>query len=135
MDLDLEFTDITMIETDGEYDKVKSIMDKEGTPEWMIRTDLYIDSEGGSASFVLSFWHDRRIFIQEYDASGMNQFYDMELIGLSKWARENGWKTPEPSNDILLSNKDFWKHFWDTYIVNCEYFDQHYGKREIDIDG
>ena len=50
------------------------------------------------------------------------------------WAQENGWKIPQPNPELVKVNKEFWKYFYDTLIIDSDYFDKLYGGRP-QIDG
>ena len=45
------------------------------------------------------------------------------------WAQESGWKIPQPHYDLVKSDKEFWKHFYDTLIIDSDYLDKLYGER------
>jgi len=56
-------------------------------------------------------------------------YYNPDIQVISTWAQENGWKIPSPSESLIRSDKAFWKHFWDTLIIDSEFFDRVHGKR------
>ena len=131
IELQLNFSDVTMSETDGIYKDVKEKMES-GFPHnknWMIRTNLTIGSRFGMGEMVLDFFFDGKIYIFEYKASLLDVFYNPDIPAFSQWAQESGWKVPQPHTDLVKTNRDFWKHFYDTLIIDCDYFDKIYGKR------
>lgn len=125
------FTDVTMLEADGEYDAVKEIMESEEIcpDDWMIRSGLTIDSNYGIASMVVHFHADRRAVIREYAPSVGDVFYNPDVGAISSWAQHAGWRTPEPSVELVRESIEFWKHYWETLLVDSEYLDDVYGVR------
>jgi hypothetical protein len=45
------------------------------------------------------------------------------------WCQENGWKVPQPHPNLVKTDKVFWKHFYDTLIIDSDYMDEIYGIR------
>lgn len=133
IDIELEFTDITMAETDGIYDEVKEKMleDSPFVKKWMIKTDLIISSQFGEGFMTVHFYSDKDVVIVQYNPSNKDVYYNPDVRALSTWAKDNGWNTPHPYKDLILDNKDFWRYFWETYIIDSEYFDKIYGKRDL----
>ena len=131
MEVELNFTDVTMAETNGVFDEVKKKMDEEFPHDgkWMIRTDLTIDSGVGLAIMTLNLYYNKRVDIVKYDPSIGDVYYNPDLQSLSQWCQENGWNIPQPKSDIIKINKEFWKYFYDTLIIDSDYFDKIYGKR------
>ena len=131
LELELNFTDITLSETDGIYDEVKEKMESEFPfrNDWMVRSGLTITSRFGMGEMILHFYHDGNIYIIAYKPSMGDVFYNPDIQGLSEWAQENGWKIPQPHKDLIKSNKEFWRYFYDTLLLDSDYFDSIYGKR------
>ena len=132
---DIEFTDLTMIEANGEFEKVNKIMSKEFpfSKKWVIRSFVTISSEenvvGSVGNMELQFHEDRHVYILHYSPSIGDLFYNPDIMVLSMWSQENGWKIPQPHYDLVKNNKEFWKHFYDTLVVDSDYLDKLYGKR------
>jgi len=131
LDITIDFTDVTLSQTNGIYSEVKKIMESEFPypKNWVIKTDITIDSEFGMGEMTLNFYFDGRIYIINYIPSVGDVFYNPDLQVISQWSQENGWKIPQPSEDLIKDNKEFWKHFYDTLIIDSDYFDEKYGKR------
>ena len=100
------------------------------TYSWMIRTTATITSSFGVGAMVLHFFDNKDILIDEYDPSTNDVFYNPDIAALSQWAADVGWNKPEPGVDIVRRNKEFWKYFWETYLIDSKYFDKVYGKRD-----
>ena len=73
----LNFTDHTILETEGQYDAVKHTMEEESYVgcEWMVRSHLTIDFPTNSCMFVLHFYHNKDIIIAEYQSTVADVFY------------------------------------------------------------
>jgi hypothetical protein len=130
-ELELNFSDITLCETEGIFKDVmkKMISLPPYNEEWMIRTKLTIGSEMGIGEMILHFYGNGKIIIKEYITSIGDVFYNPDIQCLSMWAQENGWKIPQPDTYLIKQDKEFWKHFYDTLIIDSDYFDKIYGKR------
>ena len=130
-EIELNFTDITMAETDGVFDEVNRLMSKEFTSDgkWMLRTNATVISKFGVGEVVLSLFNDRNIYIVDYEPSIGDVYYNPDIPALSQWSQQSGWRIPQPSVDLIKMDKEFWKHFYDTLILDSDYFDKIYGKR------
>lgn len=132
LDFEINFTDITLNEADGDMAKVKEIMSKEipRMDKWTLRSQLTITSQLGMCTMTIQCNEKGEIHILEYTPSSVGDlFYNPDILVLSQWAQQYGWNVPEPSENLIKSNKAFWKHFWDTLIIDSRYFDEAYGKR------
>jgi hypothetical protein len=133
MEVSIDFSDITMASQEGVFEDVQKIMiktlsDKE---KWMIRTSATISTQYGYSEMVLHFYGDAKVYIIEYSSSSNDVFYNPDISGISLWAQQNGWKIPEPQRDLIAADKVFWKHFWETNVIDSDYFDSLYGKRQV----
>lgn len=129
----IDFTDITMAETDGIFEEVQEIMLDESPHDdsWMIRTTASITSEFGVGMMILHFFGDGKILIDEYNPSINDVYYNPDVRALCAWSQDAGWKIPQPGIDIVKKDKEFWKYFWDTLLIDSDYFDKSYGKRDV----
>ena len=127
----IDFTDITLIETDGDFEKTNKIMTTESpfNNKWVIRTFATVSSISGTGSMELQFHGDKSVYIIDYVPSIGDLFYNPDIRVISMWSQENGWKVPQPHPDLVKDNKEFWKHFYDTLIIDSDYLDKLYGKR------
>ena len=131
IDLELNFSDITISETDGNYKDVneKMISEIPYSKEWMVKTNLTVESKYGVAYIELHFYNNKDIYIIDFKPSIGNVFYNPDIIGLSQWSQENGWNVPKPNKELTIKDREFWKYFYDTLIIDSDYFDKHYGER------
>lgn len=146
IEFEFEFSDITMLESGGSFGKVKEIMTQSiptsppshkwsldmnslVSEEWMVRTDISISSQYGVSALTAHFYHDGQVLIVSYNPSTGNVFYNPDIQALSEWCQQNGWKVPSPKEDLIRDNLDFWKHYYDTLIIDSDYLDDIYGKR------
>jgi hypothetical protein len=133
IDFEFRFSDITILETEGSYQDVKAIMDKihGGKTDWMISSELTIESSMSMCQMTVDFYGDESVYIMDYQTTSGDVYYNPDLQILSMWARQNGWKTPQPAPDLVRANLEFWKHFWETRILDSEYLDKRLGERNI----
>jgi hypothetical protein len=148
---DLSFDDLTMIEAAGEYKCVKRLMEKAdipanrtryspqyfsqrlhevGSTDWTVKTRLTILSPFGECHFRLDFCHDRNVYIVAYSPSSSNIHYNPDIRCLSNWCQANGWTVPCPIEALAREDTPFWKHWWTSLIIDSEYLDRRYGKRQ-----
>jgi len=133
IDYEMIFTDLTIIEGEGEFVAISDIMKNDGAAKgWMIETALQmiIKMPGKilEAVFTLHFYDTGVIYVTNYMPSGgeMN-FYSPDIRGLFSWALNNGWKTVTPSNDLVRDNMVFWKNCWETNLVESKYIEEQCG--------
>jgi hypothetical protein len=132
----INFTDITLNETDGIFEDTKKIMLNE-TPrsdKWVLRSFITIVSNSGEGSMEIQCHGDKNIYILDYEPSIGDLYYNPDIQAISMWAQENGWNIPQPHPDLIKSNKEFWKYFYDTLVIDSDYLDKLYGGRP-QIDG
>jgi len=131
MECEINFTDLTIIEANGKFEDVNKIMLKEPpfNKMWVIRSFVTIGSPYGIGSMEIQCQGDKNVYILDYSPSIGELFYNPDLGVLSMWSQENGWKTPQPHPDLIKNNKEFWKHFYDTLVIDSDYLDRLYGKR------
>lgn len=131
MECQLDFTDITINEADGVFEDVKEIMLKEPpfNDSWVLRSRVSIVSSSGMGQMEIQFHGDMGVWILDYEPSIGDLFYNPDIQIISAWAQENGWQIPQPHPGLVSTNKDFWKHFYDTLLIDSDYLDKLYGKR------
>jgi hypothetical protein len=136
IEIQLDFTDVTMAEADGDFEEVKDIMIQEVPYDdsWMIRSTITITSEFGVGVMVVHFFGTGKILIMEYNPSVNDVFYNPDVRAFCTWSQDFGWNIPQPSIDLAKKDKEFWKYFWDTLLIDSDYFDKAYGKRDV-LDG
>lgn len=128
----IEFTDRTIIESEGSYSRVKEIMDAESAGEWMLLSRVLIYGEEMVTHYELQFWNDGRVVIIETNRPMSVQIpgiarSDEDLASLKDWCETNGWHIPSP-HPRLLDRPDvfqFWKHMYLTGLVESEILKAH----------
>ena len=127
----INFTDITLNETDGVFEDVKKIMIEEthNSDKWVLRSFVTIVSDSGEGSMEIQCHGDGNLYILEYTASIGDLFYNPDIQAISMWAQENGWKIPQPHPELVREDKEFWKYFYDTLVIDSDYLDELYGGR------
>jgi len=128
-DFEIDFSDITLLEANGFYDRVQEIMADDIAKEWMLESEVTVASSFGESSFLLHLYHDGSVYIMSFTSSpGNDAYYNPDIRFISSWAQQSGWKVPQPFSDLVKDNMDFWKHFWETRIVDSDYLDKKVGK-------
>lgn len=139
MNFEVNFTDITLLEGNGEYEYVKKIMQKPvriigemfappPSEKWAIKSNLTITHELGFAQITCDFYDDGRIIIDSY-ASTSKDTHRPDMRCFSHWAQKSGWKVPEPHQNLIREDQDFWKMQWETFIVESEFLQKRFGDR------
>lgn len=137
MEFDIQFTDLTLLEANGRFDKVCQIMKKESEErgsigkdyEWMIRSKLTVLSPFGFCMLICHFYNNGKVYISEYIPS-TKDIHNTDIRCLTYWCNEYGWKTPEPLPTVIESWLGFWKKEWETYIIDSDYLDKRFGERK-----
>ena len=132
LDSKIDFTDITLNEAEGKYKNVEKIIKKDSPflKTWVIRSSVSITSQMGICLIEIQCHEDGSLYIIDYIPSSVGDvYYNPDIQILSEWAQKSGWKVPEPSESLIKYNKHFWKHFWDTLLIDSVYFDRVYGVR------
>lgn len=152
-DFELFFDDVTMTEGEGEYLRVKEIMetqednggwkydpnlrqyrrkggDSVASDTWCIRTKLTIAHPMGEGYFILNLFHDRKIAIVQYQGNIADASYNPDIRCLTKWSQSAGWKIPEPLPELITESHSFWKKMWETLLIDSEDLDKRYGERK-----
>ena len=132
LEFDISFSDVTIIEGEGKYDKVKAIMNEDfvGDSKWMLRSRCTLVTAAGLSEMVLHFYSDKKVYIMDYMPSIKDVFYNPDISSLNRWLQENGWGIPNPHKDLVDADKGLWRHFWETYLIDSEYLDLLYGERD-----
>ncbi len=142
MEFEISFTDLTMIEADGAYKEVCSLMEieaekskiKSKNNNWMIRSKIVIVNPLGSSTLICHFYNDGRVFVADFFPSSKD-IHNVDIRCLSFWCSEKGWKKPSPLPAVADYWLPFWKKEWETFIVDSEYLEKKFGeRREIESD-
>jgi hypothetical protein len=130
-DFELNFTDPTMVETEGKFSAVKELIEGEFPfpKEWNIKSRLTILSPFGVGEFVLNFRQDKSVYIIQFASSSRDMQTSPEIGVLTRWCSLAGWKIPEPSTSLIQENLYFWKNVWETMIIDSTYLQQRFGAR------
>jgi hypothetical protein len=124
IEVTIDFTDMTLVETDGNFPEVKEIMLSENSyDKWMIKSEATINSPFGEGFVSLNLYHTGVIYITKYIPSIGDVHYNPDVSALSAWAIDHAWNSVQPSKELAKDNVDFWKYYYDTNIVECDYYD------------
>jgi hypothetical protein len=144
-DYEIMATDVTLSEAYGNYDRVVQIMNTDanyGKPmpknkkptQWVLRSNIGINNSFGYNEIVCQFKSDRSVDILQYEPIIRDVFYNIDIRCFAHWCWENGWSRPEPAPDLIRTKPDFWKHQWQSYVVDSAYLESKFGKRADDVD-
>jgi hypothetical protein len=89
---------------------------------WMIDTDCTISSNYGMCFFKLNFYNNGKVIISSYSSSDKDPLLTEDIQYLSEYLQSKGWKKPQPHIDLVKSNMRVWKFYWETSIIDCDYF-------------
>lgn len=124
----IEFTDITMRQSQGFYAETTKLMEEDGPiGEWMLRTEAFVTTQFISANYILHFWKDGRVDIFETDRPMRMDSFDEDLRQLSQWCKDAGWQDLSV-NDRLLADRqayEFWKRCFIAGLVVSEKLKKH----------
>lgn len=130
-EFEISCSDITLIEAEWEFDSAKTIMDEDTfVDEWTLASDVTVLHPQGVAGFNLDLNSDKSVIITFYQPSMGDVLYNPDVPFLSAWLQEHGWDMPEPHPDLVRVHDHFWRHFWETSIIQSGYLDNKYGGRE-----
>lgn len=144
IEFELFFDDVTILESDGVYQRVKELMEEDiqqtgkltkkqlDAYQWVVKSKLSIFSPFGQGNFILDFYWDKRVYIVGFATTTKDKYQNADVRCLSTWCQENGWKIPSAIQSIITDNLDFWTHMWKTNLIDSEFLDMRYGKRQHD---
>ena len=117
----INFSDLTVIEGEGNYLRIKEIMDSEGPPQWMLETTATVVTELIASSFTLHLLNDGKAVIMNTDHPSTDEAPDDDFRRLSEWSSNNGWSLRV--DDILLSERrdlEFWMRLYRAAIIHSD---------------
>lgn len=145
MSFEIGFSDMTLLEANGEYTEVKRLMDapqkflgkmyvEPPNKNWVLKSTITLQHALGFSGMICDFYYDGQIIVTAYSPS-VKDVHSPDLRCLTFWAQQNGWKVPEPKPMLVDDWKEFWKRQWETYIINSPYLEKKYGERRAIIFG
>jgi uncharacterized protein YchJ len=123
----VELTDMTLCESEGNFKLTCQLMEREGTPKWMLRSDVYISLGLMSFAYLLHFWDNGDVYIIQTNHPPLIEVPDDDIRELHEWILENGWKRLVV-NKNLIDNKqgfEFWMRKYVTGLVYNEEMERH----------
>ena len=128
----IEFEDLTLREASGNYEKAVQLMKEEGSVDpWMLRSAVSVAAEGMTGNFIINFWNDGKMVVDEILRPASLEIPNDDIVELSKWAGENGWQKPQPSDKMLNSPRlfEFWERQYQSGLISCSRIEE----RESDL--
>ncbi len=121
----IRFSDITLNESEGDYDRTNEIMIKDGSTKWMLKTNatvLAYDSQGQmtiSCSYVLHFWYTKEVYIIGTDHPLNLAAPDDDIMDLSVWCEKHGWNIPHIHDSLIADPQGltFWMRIYRMNLV------------------
>lgn len=123
----IEFTDRTIIEAEGNFHVVSDIMQKQGPPVWMIKTNAFIHSGPAAFNYVLHLWSNGNVKIMATDHPLNIVISDNDIRELKDWCDRNSWNTPI-INELLLDTTtsfNFWLRLYRSGWIYSEILEKH----------
>ncbi len=120
----IRFSDLTIIEADGDFKEVCKLM---AAPRWMIETSATIECvDGNVSSFMLHMWHDGLVSVFETNRPFDNVYPDTDFIELKEWMSKNGWSRLTVDGRLLVNPRHykFWKFKYDIGVIESDTIDQ-----------
>lgn len=122
----VEFEDITLIETKGNYQNLLELMKDDLAKEWMFKSKVFIYTEQVTGAFTINFWYNGKLIIDEMLRPPLLEIPNDDIVELKEWAEINGWKTPEPAAKLLDSPimYRFWERQYQSGIIVSSVFEE-----------
>ena len=117
----IKFSDLVVIEGEGNYRRIKEIMESEGPSTWMLKTDTTVITNIIASNFVLHLWYDGKAVIMSTDHPAIEDTPDDDFRRLSEWSMNNGWWLTV--DDLLVSDRqsnDFWMRLYRAAIIKSD---------------
>ncbi len=123
----IEFSDITLRESFGNFLVTKEIMESEGPPSWMLETEASVVTPSISSQYTLHLWQDGIVCIMGTNRPLTVEVPDDDLRLLKEWCTSNGWKSLTVHKYSLEDPQhfDFWMRMYYAGIVNSEVLEKH----------
>lgn len=119
------FSDLTINEANGNYDKVCVLMMQDVGDKWMLRSQATITTPVVVSNLILHFWNDSKVYIKEIIRPPLTTGVpDDDLLELKEWCFANGWKLPIIDSRFTqnVSDFDFWLNKYRSALVDSEEF-------------
>ena len=138
LEIDVNFSDNTLIEGRGNYKNIKRIFNDDPIPtdEWMLESHITIlwKTEPKSPLPMAGFFEANIHAFSNGDIKIMNcvlpQGVSRDIEVFSAWAQLNHWNRPKVYDDLIEGQLIHWKHYWDTYLIDSELLEKKFGSRE-----
>lgn len=124
----IHFSDATINESLGNFDRVREIMYQDNLTKWMLRSDATIIPEHGpSFSYLLHFWQDGSVVIKSTNHPPMLGSPDDDLRELKEWCGRNGWHQLRIDNNLVQEpvSFEYWMQKYRAGFIDCEELRQH----------
>jgi hypothetical protein len=127
----LEFEEKVMQESGGSFSETDDIMREDSNINWFLVSKVILTSENGVCVFNLEFHYNKQVVIADYSPSVPDALFNPDLAFLTEWCVDNGWNKPQPTMFLVEDDMNFWKHFWETGIIESDYLCKVFRRNEM----
>jgi len=116
-DIQIFFSDNTIIETDGDRKKVNKLMDphEKHVTEWMIESNVGLARGHVESLGVIQFWDNGEAILVDFQSGFVDEMVTIDAIFLNDYLSERGWSFLIDES-VLGDNPQYWeKYFSITY--------------------
>lgn len=139
---DIEFSDETILRNEASFLNIESDMKKEDVyaSKWMISSDASVKSYSNgvqiSESFMkLQFYYNKEAVITECLSSVKDMYTNPDIRGLIELLRLKGWEKVSVHPFLIDENRNFWRFFWESGLIDSDYLDKKIGRENIEQVG
>lgn len=115
----------------GQYKRVHKKM-KETEPfasQWVLQTDFSVAHPVGSFTCVCNLYYDGKIVIYDTKGQSMRAHNINDIRFIKKATLWLGWDSLTVVPSEIDSSIDFWKRCWETGLIDSDYLDKKYMRK------
>jgi len=123
--IEIAFSDQTIIESECKYDKVRELVENgRDLEEWVVESEFGLVSDEEDAEGFLKFWKNCECVLAGYSTSFEKNIMPVDLVFLHEYLKEGGWELVIDEM-LVASNPEFFdRYFAVVYGVELESVDQ-----------
>lgn len=111
-DMEILFTDLTIIETDCSCSVICDIMDREVPRDvWMIESDVALSNGQEESGGTVQFWRNKEAILVEYQSGFQDAIVPVDIMFLYNYLTENGWNFVV-SDELIERDGLIWSKFF-----------------------
>ncbi len=115
----------------GQYSRICKKMNEiePFAPKWTLQSSLTVNHPVGSFTSVCNFYHDGNVVIYDAGSQTMKAHNINDVRFIKKSISWLGWKRLTTTPSEIDSSIDFWKRCWETGLIDSDYLDQKYKRK------